>query len=158
MIGLVHSVFGVLALLLGGVIFLTPKGTRWHVRLGWAYVASMAGVNLTAFVIYHLTGGLTVFHLLAAISLFTVVGGVLPVRFRWRNWLWRHYQYVTWSYVGLLAATCNEAFVRVDFLRRLTENTTAWLPLIVLAVLLAVSGLVIFGKQRWMLARYGGRA
>ncbi len=158
-LGIFHSGCGVLALVLGGWIFLTRKGTRAHVRAGWAYVASMACLNGTALALYNLTGGFNAFHALALFSLATVAAGVVQAlgRRRWRRWLWRHYQYMAWSYVGLLAATVNEAFVRVPPLRQLAAGA-APLPLLVMACVVAGCGVVIFAMQRRVLRRYGGVA
>jgi uncharacterized membrane protein len=145
---------------LGGWIFLAQKGTRAHVRAGWGYVASMACLNGTALALYHLTGGFNTFHALAVFSLATVAAGIIQVlgRRRWRRWLWRHYQYMAWSYVGLLAATVNEGFVRVPALQRLAASTTAPLPLLVMACVVVGCGGVIFAMQRRVLTRYGGVA
>src|SRR5690349_3962326 len=134
-IGIVHTACGALALLLGSVIFLRPKGTRAHIRIGWAYAGSMTAVNATALCIYRLTGRFNLFHALALASLGMLAAGLAQVvpRRRPRNWLWRHYQYMCWSFVGLLAATNNEAFVRVPFLARLTRDTVPALPMLVTA-------------------------
>ena len=75
----------------------------------------MVGLNLTAFFIYRLFGGFGIFHGLALLSLFTVlVGYVYVIRRKPRDrWLELHYEYVSWSYVGLLAAAVAEFAVRV---------------------------------------------
>jgi uncharacterized membrane protein len=153
-----HTGCGALALLLGAWVFLTRKGTRAHVRAGWAYVASMACLNGSALGLFHLTGRFNTFHALALFSLATVVAGVVSAlgRRRWRKWLWRHYQYMAWSYVGLLAATCNEVFVRVPPLQRLAAGTATPMPLVAMSAVVALSGAVIFGMQTRVLARYGG--
>jgi uncharacterized membrane protein len=156
-IGIVHTSCGVLALVFGTTILLLSKGTRTHVRVGWAYVVCMAGVNATALCIYQLTGHFNLFHALALGSLVMVVvglGQVVPRR-RPRNWLWRHYQYMCWSFVGLLAATNNEAFVRVPVLQRLTTQTLPALPLLTTAALVGVCAVVIVRRQTAILARYG---
>lgn len=153
-----HTGCGVLALVLGAWIFLARKGTRAHVRAGWAYVASMACLNGSALGLYNLTGRFNTFHALALFSLATVAAGVAQVlgRRRWQKWMWRHYQYMAWSYVGLLAATCNEAFVRIPPLQRWAAGTTTPLPLLAMATVVALSGALIFGMQRRVLARYSG--
>ena len=156
MIGVLHTACGVLALLLGARVLLWAKGTPAHVRVGRAYALSMLGLNLSALGIYHLTGRFNLFHLFALISLVTLTIGLAQVvnRRRRPKWLWRHYQYMAWSYVGLLAATSNEAFVRVVALRRVTAATTPALPLLVMAAILVISAGVIFSVQRRTLARY----
>src|SRR5947209_7125942 len=93
-LGMFHTGCGVLALILGAWIFLARKGTRAHVRAGWAYVGSMACLNVSALGLYNLTGGFNAFHALALFSVATVAAGVVQVlgRRRWRKWMWRHYQ------------------------------------------------------------------
>ena len=160
MIGIFHAACGVLALLLGSFILLLRKGTTAHVRIGWAFAVSVLGLDLSAFGIFNLTGGVNFFHVIAVINLATLVMGLVQVlmRRRWRNWLWRHYQYMAWSYAGLAAATSNEAFVHIPLFIRLKEVTTPWLPGVVMAVIVVVSGVVIFGMQERMLSKYGGEA
>lgn len=155
--GIFHSACGVLALALGARIFLAAKGTTAHAWMGRTYVGAMLGLNLSAFGIYHLTGGFNLFHLLAGLSLATLAVGWLQVlnRRRWRKWLWRHYQYMSWSYVGLVAATSNEAFVRLAPLKRLTAETTSALPLIALAGILVLAAILVRAKQTRTLALYG---
>jgi uncharacterized membrane protein len=156
LLGVIHTACAVLGLVHGAAIFLRPKGTRSHARLGWAYAASMAAVNVTALCIYRLTGHFNLFHALAVVILVMVAVGLAQVagRRRPRRWAWRHYQYMSWSYVGLLAATNNEAFVRLPALVRLTAATTPVLPLLATAGLVAASGVVIFRRQAATLARY----
>jgi hypothetical protein len=55
---------------------------------------------------------------------------------------------MSWSYVGLLAATSNEAFVRVGPLKRLAGEANSWPPLAVMAGILVLSGLVIWSRQK----------
>src|SRR5262249_51078971 len=102
MLGVVHTFLGAVSLILGGLIFLRTKGTRAHVRVGWVYFGSIVSVNVSSLFIYQLTGTFNVFHVMAIVSLVMTVSGVLQVRFRsrLRNWLRRHYQYMSWSYVG----------------------------------------------------------
>jgi hypothetical protein len=116
----------------------------------------MGVVNATALCIYHLTGRFNLFHALAVASLVMLAAGLAQVvpRRRPRNWLWRHYQYMCWSFVGLLAATNNEAFVRVPPLTRLTAETVSALPMVVTAALVAVCGVVIVRRQDAVLAPF----
>lgn len=73
--GVVHVAFAVIAMAAGGVVFLIPKGTQLHRALGYAYVVSMLGLNVTALMIYRLFGSFGVFHYLALFSLLTVAAG-----------------------------------------------------------------------------------
>jgi len=155
-LGEFHAASGVLAILLGLWIFLSPKGTRRHVQAGWAYVAAMLCLNLSGFCIYHITGGFNLFHVVAIINLVLLAVGVAQViyRTRWRNWLWRHYQYMCWSYVALLTGASNEAFVRIPPLRRLKSETTNWLPLMAAVAIMVGAALIITGRQKRALERY----
>ena len=158
-LGMAHAAAGVAALASGAIIFARHKGTALHVRLGWVYVASMAWVDGSALFIRRLTGRFNLFHVLAVLSLAMVCGGVAQVVFRrGRRWLWRHYQYMCWSYVGLLAATANEACVRVPALRSLTARSGGWPPLIASGAIVAASAAVIALNQRRVLAPFADAA
>ena len=154
--GLLHVVCAIVALIVGAVIFLSPKGTSSHIRVGWIYVASMFALNASALSIYRLTGSWNVFHVIAVASLAMVAGGILQARYRAArpNWLWRHYHYMAWSYVGLLAATSNEAFVRIPALKQLTSATAGFLPVVASALIVGACGVVIFAKQNQVLGRF----
>ena len=153
--GIAHAAAGVGAIILGPLIFLGRKGTVRHTRIGWAYVACMAWVDGSALAIRRLTGRLNLFHALAVVSLAMVLAGVGQVvyRRRLRRWLWRHYQYMSWSYVGLLAATVNELCVRVPALRSMTDRSGGLLPVAASAVVVGSSALVIFRNQRRVIAQ-----
>jgi uncharacterized membrane protein len=157
-LGMFHTACGALALILGLWIFVRTNGTRTHVQAGWAYVVCIVCLDGSALELYDLTGGFNIFYALALFSLAMVAAGVLQVlgRRRWRKWMWRHYQYMSWSYVGLVAATCNEAFVRVPPLQRLAAGAPKLTPLLVMSAIVAISGTFIFRMQGKMLARYGG--
>ena len=94
-------------------------GTQLHRVIGYLYVASMLGLNVTALLIYRVFGTFGPFHVLAVISLATVVAGLLPAFFKRPpgKWLRRHYEGICWSYVGLLAATAAEIAVRLPFVQ-----------------------------------------
>ena len=106
-----HTACGALALLLGSAIFLRTKGTRTHIWLGKVYLGCMICLNVSALAIYRLTGGFNIFHALAVLNLAIITVAIAHFfrRRGSRKWLWRHYQYMAWSYVGLTAATVNEA-------------------------------------------------
>ena len=112
--GAVHAVFGLAALALGAGVLLMQKGTTRHRRVGQCYAAAMVLLNGTALAIYDLFGGFGVFHVLALVSLATLVAGLLPVWLRRpREWLEIHARCMCWSYLGLLAAFFGEIGARV---------------------------------------------
>jgi uncharacterized membrane protein len=156
-VGWIHTLCAVAALVLGARVIAARKGTVTHAWVGRFYLLSMLAVNVTSLAIFHLTGTFNIVHILALVSLATISVGYLQVlnRRRWRNWLWRHYQYMLWSYVGLLAATVNEGFVRIPVLQRLTAGTTPALPMFAMAGLLVVAGVLIKSRQKGVLAHYG---
>jgi uncharacterized membrane protein len=116
-IGAAHVAAALAALAFGGVVLAMRKGTLFHRSLGIAYAASMIGVNLTALSLYRLTGHFGPFHAMALLSLGMIATGVTAAAFRWRGWLLVHYRAMSYSYVGLLAATTAEALVRVPALQ-----------------------------------------
>ena len=113
--GLVHVISAIAALLLGLGIFCARKGTRFHKQLGYGYVISMVIMNVTAFLIYRLYRGFGPFHIAAVISSATLVAGFIPVFLRRpaERWLPLHFEFMAWSYVGLLAAAAAEIGVRL---------------------------------------------
>jgi uncharacterized membrane protein len=113
--GLVHTTLGATGLVLGAGIFLRPKGTVLHRAVGALYVLVLFGLNLTAFLIYRITGTFGVFHVFALINVGLVLAGfgAVLVKRPGRSWLRVHYHCVGYSYVGLLAAAAVEVAVRI---------------------------------------------
>jgi uncharacterized membrane protein len=114
-LGPVHVAFGICALVLGLGVVWRRKGTPVHRTLGHLYLASMIGLNATALSIYELFGGFGPFHVLALVSLLTLGCGVVPAITRRPrlSWFEVHAYFMSWSYVGLLAATGAEVAVRI---------------------------------------------
>lgn len=133
-IGGLHTTLAIAALVTGAVVLLRRKGGTWHRRLGWVYAISMLGLNLTALAIYELFGRFGPFHAAALLSLGTVIMGVIPAwqRRPRHQWLERHYYWMTWSYVGLLAAAASEAVTRIP------ETPFWWMVLVATAVIVAI--------------------
>ena len=110
-----HVIAASAAILLGLFVFLNRKGTCRHVRIGIGYVVSMVVMNLTALGLYRLTGQFNAFHVAALMSMATVVAGMVPaVRRQPRDrWLRYHFEFMSWSYVGLIAGAVSEAATRL---------------------------------------------
>jgi uncharacterized membrane protein len=127
-LGLFHLTTAIVALAAGAAVLLATKGTRRHRRAGWLFVSAMIAMNGSALLIYRLFGHFGPFHAFALISLASVTAGtVAAVRAR-RARLARdvaarsrlvamHYQFMTWSYVGLCAAAVSEIATRLPAFR-----------------------------------------
>lgn len=106
MLGTVHVVFAVAALSFGAAVVCQPKGDRRHRTLGYFYSLSLLLVNVSALSVYEDSAGVGPFHVLAVISLVTLISGFIPAFLRrpvsW--WLDLHAYFMSWSYVGLVAA------------------------------------------------------
>jgi len=155
LLGFLHlaSAFGALAF--GLLVLLLRKGTPLHRQIGYGYVAAMAIVNVTALMIYDLFGGFGPFHLAALISLVTLVGGIVPARRRPppRGWLPWHAYWMSWSYVGLLAALVAETATRMlEFPFGLTAGTASLIVFVLGAVGIGVLVPAALGRT----ARGGG--
>lgn len=112
--GILHFVFSLVAIAAGAVVLLLPKGTRWHRTWGHAYVWSMAGLVVTSFFLFNLTGRITPFHVAALVAGVTVGGGLFSVLLRQprKQWMEAHATWMAWSYVGLMAAFTAETLTR----------------------------------------------
>ena len=110
-----HIGTAVSAVIFGLCVFLTRKGTRLHKQFGYAYFFNMLGLNISALFIYRLTGHFGPFHGAALASLLTLLAGFIAayLRLPQGRWLELHYEFMNWSYVGLVAAGVSEAATRV---------------------------------------------
>jgi uncharacterized membrane protein len=139
--GQVHVASAIVALVAGAWIVWRPKGTATHRRIGWLYAASMLTLNVTALMIYRLTGTFGPFHVAAIFSLATLIIGIVPAwrRRPVRTWLDQHYFWMTYSYLGLLAATVAETATRIPALQAFAGG-----PTLAFWTVVAVSSLAVF--------------
>lgn len=117
----VHIVLAAIAPVAGLLVTLARKGTPFHRRTGWAYAGSLTGTNLSALLLYRLTGHFGPFQVAALLSLVTIL---LGTQYPWRRkpvgrWVQYHAYWMGGSYVGLLAAAAAEVMTRVP-------NTSFW--------------------------------
>jgi len=112
-LGLVHTLFALLAMLSGWRVLVSPKGNRRHKITGYVYLAAMVAMNATGLFIQSLFQ-FGPFHWLALVSLVTVLAGVRAARAMGRKpgAFETHYKLMSWSYVGLLAAFVSEVVTR----------------------------------------------
>jgi uncharacterized membrane protein len=151
-LGAAHVTAALAALALGLLVLLLRKGTALHRALGMAYAVSMFGVNGTALMLYRLTGHFGPFHALALVSLAAVGFGVAAPVLRWRGWRGTHYQTMSYSYVGLLAATAAEGLIRVPALHINSVSRGIAVGLATTAVFFVVGRLVVRRAQAGVVA------
>ena len=143
-LGLIHTLFAVLAMLLGSIVLLNAKGIRLHKRIGYAYFASMLLLNLTSFGL-HTFGSFGPFHFAATMSLFTIIGGIIPaIRKRNERWIIQHYYFMSGSVVGLYAAFWAEVGTR---LFDINDAQYFWWVVIIASAGTIAIGVVIMKKE-----------
>jgi uncharacterized membrane protein len=110
MLGWLHILCAVAALLVGAAVFFRQKGTRTHRVLGYFYSALLLLVNVSALSTFSISGSPGPFHAMAVVSLATLVAGFISAVLRrprsW--WLDLHAYFMSWSYVGLAAAGASQ--------------------------------------------------
>ncbi|QCK14236.1 DUF2306 domain-containing protein [Mangrovivirga cuniculi] len=142
-LGQVHLFFALLALITGTLILIMKKATSNHKRIGYLYVFSMIGVNLTAFFIYRLFDGFGIFHVAAIISGITIILGMIPFMYRKPN-LYIHFSFMYWSVVGLYAALASEILTRIP------ESPFFWVVGLVSGIIFFIGGINFrFKKKIW---------
>jgi uncharacterized membrane protein len=114
LLGLIHLIAAFASMALGAVVLLRPKGGGRHRLFGYAYALAMLTVNATALAIYRVNGRFNFLHVFALLSLFSLlVGLTFAIRRRPAGrWLYQHYRFMGWSYIGLLAAFVAESSTR----------------------------------------------
>lgn len=142
-VGLFHLIVSILALIFGSWVIFTEKGTAIHRKIGYFYTVCMLLVNITALMIYRLTGSFGLFHIFAIYGLITVsIGvGVAIIRKPVKNWLTYHFYFMYWSVVGLYAAFAAEVSVRVP-------STPFWWMVGISAGIVSIIGTIIYMKKK----------
>jgi uncharacterized membrane protein len=169
--GDVHFASAVVALILGAAVLgLTPKGTRLHRRLGYAWVVTMLILNGSALTVYSLFGGFGPFHAAAILSLATLIPAWWCARQarlsrlrrdpeRRGRWLDFHYHFMTFCYVGLVAAAVSETLTRWPATRMRPGNGLIFALAVGLgtALVFAAGAYFIFRSSKSQLAAVGAR-
>lgn len=112
--GLLHVVTASIAVLCACIILFSKKGTVFHKRVGYTYVICILILNISSFgVMEFFKGKPGPFHMGAIVSLIFTTLGIIPVmRKKGKNYLQRHYVYISGSLIGLFAAFFVEAVFR----------------------------------------------
>lgn len=100
---LLHLGTALLALGIGTLNLLRPKGTRTHRTLGWVWVALMASAAVSSFWIFGLRqgGGPSLVHLLSVWTLVALVCAIVAIR---RGRVRTHRAFMIGTFLGLLGA------------------------------------------------------
>ena len=114
-VGGIHLIAAITAIISGTVVFVFPKGTQGHKRVGYIYIASMIPMLVSSFMLYNLFGSFGVFHMAAVLSSITLLGGMVPllIKLPKKNGLYFHFAFMYWSVIGLYAAFFAEVFTRI---------------------------------------------
>lgn len=152
--GFIHTTAAFAAIGIGGVIFLRPKGGRAHRLLGYAYTSCMLTVIVTSFAIYRLTGSFNFLHGAAIASSLSVGFGFGHALLRKPagTWLVWHYYWMSWSFVGLMAAFVAEISTRVGM-----PYIVAWFgpsSLLGFWIVVGIATLAVVGKGRQLVSRH----
>ncbi|MEO0823808.1 MAG: DUF2306 domain-containing protein, partial [Pseudomonadota bacterium] len=116
-VGGAHFSSALVALVLGPVIFLKRKATRFHRVAGYVFVLAMLTVNITALTLYELSGWPNLFHVFAVWSLTALIPAFWAlqqgVRRKDDRLLELHARLMMWAYFGLAAAGLAQVGTRI---------------------------------------------
>jgi len=119
-LGWIHTVLCIIALVLGGLNLARPKGTKSHRQIGQWYLVSLVALSATSLGIYRLHRFFFP-HWFAIAAIILACLAFAFARFRWPRQLWLHghTSSTVLSYYVLIAGGVNEAYLRIDVLNRL---------------------------------------
>ncbi|AWN45276.1 hypothetical protein DK419_02170 [Methylobacterium terrae] len=134
--GAIHTGLAAAGIVLGMVQFLTRKHGSRHRAIGYAFIYALLIADCAALLVFQFTGGFNILHCGALTSLACMAAGMWPVlrSSRRPDWREKHYYWISWSYVGLMAAAATELVVRT---LPLANAVQAWL--VTFSVTLAVT-------------------
>ncbi len=114
--GWIHTVLSTTGILVGAEQLIRTRRDRLHRWLGYVYVGSMLVADCTILTVYRFSGHFNVFHVGAIVNMVMIALALRPMlaRPRPRQWRVMHYMFISWSYVGLLAAALTELVIRTQ--------------------------------------------
>lgn len=116
-IGWIHTIACVFAMLAGAVALFAVKGSVDHKKWGHWYVYTMLATNVSALMIYP-NGEFNIFHWMAVGTLAALfLGWYAAPRQRSLTWANTHLSCMIWSYYMLYGGLINESFLRIPALR-----------------------------------------
>jgi uncharacterized membrane protein len=144
--GAAHTLLAMFGILVGSIQLLRPKRGPAHRARGYAFVYAMLVADGAALLVYRFTGSFNVLHAGALMNLACVVLAMVPVLRSPRpaNWKTRHYYWMSWSYVGLLAAAGTELVVRGTHLE---SKAQAWAATAGVTAIVTMIGAVLIARN-----------
>ena len=157
-LGQLHFATALVALMSGALVLFRTKGTAQHRRMGWIYAGSMLALNASALSLYRLTGTFGPFHVAALISLVTVAAGIMAAVQRKRgnrSWLLRHYFFMSYSYLGLVAAAIAETATRWPALQAVAGGPTPafWTTVVIASLAVFIVGGIVVRRRAEVMMR-----
>lgn len=145
--GWVHTVLASVGILVGAEQLIRTRRDWWHRQLGYVYVASMVVADLSILSVYRFNGRFNAFHVGAIVNLLCLWMALHPMLASPRPLQWRlkHYMWVSWSYVGLLAAALTEFIIRTQ---PLGSDGAAILATVFASTVVGVVGAVLIQRFR----------
>ena len=112
--GTIHMVLAMLCIVVGTIQLARPKHGPVHRARGYAFVYAMVVVDGTAMLLYRFTGSFNAFHVGAIVNLAAIIAAMVPMLMSPRPAYWKqlHYRFMSWGFVGLIAAAVTELIVR----------------------------------------------
>jgi uncharacterized membrane protein len=145
--GSIHAALALLCIVVGAVQLIRPKRGAGHRARGYAYVYGILVADGAAMLLYRFTGAFNIFHVGALVNLVFVVVAIVPVLRTPRpaNWKLWHYNFIAWSYVGLIAAALTEVAVRLG--QPMTHGMS-WMISALVSGLVTAVGFVLIPRYR----------
>ena len=114
--GWIHTIFSTIGILVGAEQVIRTRRDRLHRWLGYVYVTVMVVGDLAILTVYRFNGHFNVFHVGAIANLLCIGMALQPMLAKPRplQWKLKHYMWICWSYVGLLAAALTEFIIRTQ--------------------------------------------
>jgi hypothetical protein len=144
--GTLHSVLAMFCVVIGLLQLLRPKRGAGHRARGYAFVYAMLVADGAAMLIYRFTGQFNFFHAAAIVNFVYIVLAIVPLLQSPRpaNWRLRHYYFIAWSYVALIAAAVTEFAVHASQIAR----GQIWNVAAVASTMVTLIGYVLIGRYR----------
>lgn len=114
LISYTHITASIVGLITSTIVLLAAKGTDFHRKTGYVFAIAMLIINISALMMYKLTGKFNFLHIFAIISLASLVRGMIPaIRRSSKNWLRTHITGMVGAALGVWAAGIAELITRV---------------------------------------------